>query len=206
MKRDLVLIGMPVPGAVHQAVRLVLLVFLQSPQRPRIQLAIFPAGETAPSFRQSPAFRACGRFPASVRAGFERTARWKEWGFRSGTTIPSNVPFFQNLRELMPEICHKRGMLAIGGMTALFPSREDSELNTRALGALQKDKKNKADCLMDAPGQGIPIRTRSRLTSFHFPTSLQSGGRRRSVIRTCGRYRKELGSTLWPGHGQRCGQ
>ena len=32
----------------------------------------------------------------------------------------------------MPEVCHKRGMLAIGGMTALYPSREDVELNARA--------------------------------------------------------------------------
>ena len=59
-----------------------------------------------------------------------------EWVLPDRNTIPSNVPFFQNLRELMPEICHKRGMLAIGGMTALFPSREDRELNARALAAL----------------------------------------------------------------------
>src|ERR1700720_2581506 len=59
-----------------------------------------------------------------------------EWVLPDRNTIPSNVPFFQNLRELMPEICHKRGVLAIGGMTALFPSREDSELNARALAAL----------------------------------------------------------------------
>src|SRR5712671_2342735 len=72
-----------------------------------------------------------------------------EWVLPDRNTIPSNVPFFQNLRELMPEICHKRGMLAIGGMTALFPSREDRELNARALAALETDKKNEANCLMD---------------------------------------------------------
>ena len=49
-----------------------------------------------------------------------------DWVLPDRNTIPSNVPFFQNLRELMPEICHKRGMLAIGGMTALYPSREDA--------------------------------------------------------------------------------
>src|SRR5712692_4475646 len=72
-----------------------------------------------------------------------------EWVLPDRNTIPSNVPFFQHLRELLPEICHKRGMLAIGGMTALYPSREDAELNARALAALQKDKKNEADSLMD---------------------------------------------------------
>ncbi|PYX35077.1 MAG: hypothetical protein DMG75_15265, partial [Acidobacteria bacterium] len=71
------------------------------------------------------------------------------WVLPDRNTIPHNVPFFQNLRELMPEICHKRGVLAIGGMTALYPSREDPELNGRALATLEKDKKNEADCLMD---------------------------------------------------------
>ena len=40
-----------------------------------------------------------------------------EWVLPDRNTIPHNVGFFQNLRELMPEICHKHGMLAIGGMT-----------------------------------------------------------------------------------------
>src|SRR5207244_3097363 len=39
------------------------------------------------------------------------------WVLPDRNTIPHNVPFFQNLRELIPEICHKRGALAIGGMT-----------------------------------------------------------------------------------------
>src|SRR6476646_4540360 len=94
------------------------------------------------------------------------------WVLPDRNTIPSNVPFFQNLRELMPEICHKRGMLAIGGMTALFPSREDSELNTRALGALQKDKKNEADCLMDGAWTGHPDQNQIALDQFPFPNQL----------------------------------
>ncbi|MGA9445706.1 MAG: malate synthase A, partial [Candidatus Sulfotelmatobacter sp.] len=56
----------------------------------------------------------------------------------------------------MPEICHHRGMLAIGGMTALYPSREDAELNARALAVLEKDKKNEADYLMDGAWTGHP--------------------------------------------------
>jgi malate synthase len=86
-------------------------------------------------------------------------------------TIPSNVPFFQNLRELLPEICHKRGMLAIGGMTALFPSREDSELNSRALTGLEKDKKNEADCLMGA-WTGHPDQNQIAIDQFPFPNQL----------------------------------
>ena len=47
-----------------------------------------------------------------------------EWVLPDRNTIPHDVKFFQNLRELMPEICHKRGCLSIGGMTAFYPSRD----------------------------------------------------------------------------------
>src|SRR5690242_8882672 len=70
-----------------------------------------------------------------------------EWILPDRNTIPHNVPFFQNLRELLAETCHKHGILAIGGMTALYPSRTDSELNERALRVLAEDKKNEANCL-----------------------------------------------------------
>ncbi len=77
-----------------------------------------------------------------------------EWVLPDRNTIPHNVAFFQNLRNLIPEICHKHGLLAIGGMTALFPSREDAELNARALKALAEDKKNEANSLMDGAWTG----------------------------------------------------
>jgi malate synthase len=89
-------------------------------------------------------------------------------------TIPHDVPFFQNLRQLLPEICHKRGVLAIGGMTALYPSREDAELNARALAALEKDKKNEADCLMDGAWTGHPDQNQIALAQFPAPNQLLS--------------------------------
>jgi len=58
----------------------------------------------------------------------------REWVLPDRNTIPHNVAFFQNLRTLMPEICHKHGMLAIGGMTALYPSRDNPELNAARSG------------------------------------------------------------------------
>src|SRR6267378_722201 len=97
-----------------------------------------------------------------------------EWVLPDRNTIPHNVPFFQNLRELMPEVCHKRGMLAIGGMTALYPSREDSELNARALAILEKDKKNEADCLMDGAWTGHPDQNQIAIDQFPFPNQLHA--------------------------------
>jgi malate synthase len=97
-----------------------------------------------------------------------------EWVLPDRNTIPHNVPFFQNLRELMPEVCHKRGMLAIGGMTALYPSREDAELNARALAILEKDKKNEADSLMDGAWTGHPDQNQIALEQFPIPNQLHA--------------------------------
>src|SRR5439155_890534 len=79
-----------------------------------------------------------------------------EWVLPDRNTIPYDVPFYQRVRELLVDICHKRGAFAIGGMTALFPSREDPELNARALAVLAQDKKNEATCLMDGAWTGHP--------------------------------------------------
>jgi len=94
------------------------------------------------------------------------------WILPDRNTIPHNVPFFQNFRTLMPEVCHKHGALAIGGMTALFPSRTDKELNERALKALKQDKKNEADCLMDGAWTGHPDQNEIAVAQFPYPNQI----------------------------------
>jgi malate synthase len=89
-------------------------------------------------------------------------------------TIPHNVAFFQNLRNLLPEVCHKHGMLAIGGMTALYPSREDAELNARALKALAEDKKNESNSRMDGAWTGHPDQNEIAVSQFPVPNQLQA--------------------------------
>src|SRR5258708_20354423 len=94
------------------------------------------------------------------------------WILPDRNTIPHDVAFFQNFRTLMPEICHKHGAHAIGGMTALFPSRTDAELNERALKVLKQDKKNEADCLMDGAWTGHPAQNEIALTQFPLPNPI----------------------------------
>jgi len=96
------------------------------------------------------------------------------WLLPDRNTIPHDVPFFQNLRRLLPEICHQRGALAIGGMTALYPSRQDPELNARALAVLQKDKKNEADSLIDGAWTGHPDQNQIALEQFPAPNQLHA--------------------------------
>src|SRR5712692_191630 len=97
-----------------------------------------------------------------------------EWVLPDRNTIPHNVAFFQNLRTLMPEICHKHGMLAIGGMTALYPSRENPELNARALAVLAEDKKNEASCFMDGAWTGHPDQNEIAVTQFPSPNQISA--------------------------------
>lgn len=95
-----------------------------------------------------------------------------DWVLPDRNTIPIDVPFFQRLRTLIPEVCHKHGMLAIGGMTALYPSREDPDLNARALDVLARDKKNEATCLMDGAWTGHPDQNEIAVAQFPFPNQL----------------------------------
>jgi malate synthase len=97
-----------------------------------------------------------------------------EWILPDRNTIPHNVPFFQSLRELLAETCHKHGILAIGGMTALYPSRTDSELNERALRVLAEDKKNEANCLMDGAWTGHPDQNEIAVKQFPSPNQVHA--------------------------------
>jgi malate synthase len=95
-----------------------------------------------------------------------------DWILPDRNTIPHDVPFFQSLRELLAETCHKRGILAIGGMTALYPSRTDAALNDRALKVLAADKKNEASCLMDGAWTGHPDQNEIAVKQFPHPNQL----------------------------------
>jgi len=94
------------------------------------------------------------------------------WVLPDRNTIPHDVPFFQRLRHLLADICHRRGALAIGGMTALYPSREDAELNARALAVLEQDKKNEAACFMDGAWTGHPDQNAIAVAQFPVPNQL----------------------------------
>jgi malate synthase len=96
-----------------------------------------------------------------------------KWVLPDRNTIPHDVAFFQNLRKHLVNVCHKHGILAIGGMTALYPSRSDSELNTRALKGLEADKKNEAQMGMDGAWTGHPDQNKIAVDQFPEPNQLE---------------------------------
>jgi malate synthase len=91
------------------------------------------------------------------------------WVLPDRNTIPHDVPFFQRLRHLLVDVCHRRGALAIGGMTALYPSRADAQLNARALAVLEQDKRNEAACGMDGAWTGHPDQNAIAVAQFPAP-------------------------------------
>ncbi|BDE06191.1 malate synthase A [Vulcanimicrobium alpinum] len=148
------------------------------------------------------------------------------WVLPDRNTIPHDVAFFQNLRERIPEVCHRHGLLAIGGMTALFPDRTNPELNARALAVLEKDKKNESDALFDGAWTGHPDQNAIAVAQFPVPNqgfarkpganatpdlrpSIAGVGERteagtRAAVRTVIRYRhgylNGLGASLLDGY------
>jgi malate synthase len=98
------------------------------------------------------------------------------WVLPDRNTIPFDVPFFQALRERIPDVCHAHGLLAIGGMTALFPDRTDPALNERALAALERDKRNESAFLFDGAWTGHP--DQNAIAVAQFPAPNQMGARK----------------------------
>ncbi|UPT74032.1 MAG: aldolase/citrate lyase family protein [Elusimicrobiota bacterium] len=94
------------------------------------------------------------------------------WILPDRNTIPHDVPFFQNLRRRIVECCHRRGALAIGGMTALFPDRTDAAVNARAQEKLAQDKKNEAALGFDGAWTGHPDQHQGAISQFPAPNQL----------------------------------
>jgi malate synthase len=58
--------------------------------------------------------------------------------------VTMTVPFMRAYTELLVRTCHGRGTFAMGGMSALIPSRTDAEANERAVAAVRADKEREA--------------------------------------------------------------
>jgi malate synthase len=66
---------------------------------------------------------------------------------RSAVTM--TVPFMHAYSELLVKTCHSRGAHAMGGMSAVIPSRTDEEANKKAFEAVRADKEREAGAGFD---------------------------------------------------------
>ena len=73
------------------------------------------------------------------------------------------VPFMRAYTELLVKTCHARGAHAMGGMSAVIPSRRDEQANARAFEAVRSDKEREAGDGFDgtwvAHPDSVPVAT-----------------------------------------------
>ncbi|WP_246071741.1 malate synthase A [Miniimonas arenae] len=70
--------------------------------------------------------------------------RGGRWILPDRSALTMTVPFMRAYTELLVQTCHKRGAMAIGGMSAFIPNRRDPEATARALAAVAADKRREA--------------------------------------------------------------
>jgi malate synthase len=77
--------------------------------------------------------------------------------------VTMTVPFMHAYSELLVKTCHARGAHAMGGMSAVIPSRTDEEANEKAFEAVRTDKEREAGAGFDgtwvAHPDSVPVAT-----------------------------------------------
>jgi malate synthase len=77
--------------------------------------------------------------------------------------VTMTVPFMRAYTELLVKTCHRRGAHAMGGMSAVIPSRSDEEANEKAFEAVKDDKEREAGDGFDgtwvAHPDSVPVAT-----------------------------------------------
>lgn len=89
--------------------------------------------------------------------------------------VTMTSPFMDAYSKLVIQRCHKRGILAIGGMAAQIPIKNDEEANTAALEKVRKDKEREVQNGHDGTWVAHPALVAVAMAEFnkHMPTPNQ---------------------------------
>jgi malate synthase len=89
--------------------------------------------------------------------------------------VTMTTPFMDAYSKLVIQRCHKRGILAIGGMAAQIPIKNNSKANTVALEKVRKDKEREVKNGHDGTWVAHPALVEIAMTEFnkHMPTPNQ---------------------------------
>jgi malate synthase len=86
--------------------------------------------------------------------------------------VNMTVPFMRAYTELLVKTCHRRGAHAMGGMSALIPSRSDPEANERAIAGVRADKEREAAAGFDGTWVAHPDLVPVAMEAFSSPNQL----------------------------------
>ncbi len=109
--------------------------------------------ETLPAaFEMDEILHALGEHATGLNAGrwdyifsaIKRFCTRPEYVLPDRAAVTMTVPFMRAYTELLVKTCHRRGAHAMGGMSAVIPSRTDEEANRKAYAAVRKDKQREA--------------------------------------------------------------
>jgi malate synthase len=89
--------------------------------------------------------------------------------------VTMTTPFMDAYSKLVIQRCHKRGILAIGGMAAQIPIKNNEKANTAALEKVRKDKEREVKNGHDGTWVAHPALVEVAMTEFnkHMPTPNQ---------------------------------
>jgi len=89
--------------------------------------------------------------------------------------VTMTSPFMDSYSKLVIQRCHKRGILAIGGMAAQIPIKNDEEANAAALEKVRKDKEREVKNGHDGTWVAHPALVEVAMTEFnkYMPTPNQ---------------------------------
>jgi malate synthase len=89
--------------------------------------------------------------------------------------VGMTAPFLKNFSDLLVQTCHRRGVLALGGMAAQIPISGDAQANEAALDQVRADKRREVCAGYDGTWVAHPglIPLARQIFSSHMPTPNQ---------------------------------
>jgi malate synthase len=102
-------------------------------------LASFQLDEILYELRQHSAGLNCGRWDY-IFSFIKRFRNRPEFIFPDRDLITMEVPFMHAYSKRVIQVCHKRGIHAMGGMAAQIPVKNNPEENNKAMDKVRKDK------------------------------------------------------------------
>ena len=101
-----------------------------------------------------------------IFSAIKRFRARREFVMPDRNAVTMTVPFMRAYTELLVKTCHARGAHAMGGMSAVIPSRTDEEANERAFEAVGSDKEREAGDGFDGTWVAHPDSVRVATKAF----------------------------------------
>ncbi|MFT6963747.1 MAG: malate synthase [Flammeovirgaceae bacterium] len=145
-------------------------------------LASFELNEILYELRNHSAGLNCGRWDY-IFSYIKKFSQHSDKVLPNRAEVGMTVPFMKNYSDLVIQVCHNRGIHAMGGMAAQIPIKGDEEANQKAVEKVSNDKKREAMAGHDGTWVAHPGLVLVALEQFnkYMPHANQIGKKREDV-------------------------